>query len=68
QEGLQEGRIEGERRLLLRQIEHRFGELPSVAIASIQALSLQNLERLGEAMWGFNTTEDLLNWLQQYSS
>ncbi|HBY76437.1 MAG TPA: hypothetical protein DEG47_05380 [Cyanobacteria bacterium UBA11148] len=54
--------------MLLRQIEHRFGELPSVAIASIQALSLQNLERLGEAIWGFNTTEDLLNWLQEYSS
>jgi predicted transposase/invertase (TIGR01784 family) len=67
-EGREEGRIEGERRLLLRQLERRFGELTPDAIAFIETLNTENLERLGEAIWDFNTRDDLLNWLQENSS
>ncbi|MEQ8754503.1 MAG: Rpn family recombination-promoting nuclease/putative transposase [Coleofasciculus sp. G1-WW12-02] len=63
EEGIIEGITKGERALLLRQIERRFGEIPADAIASIEALTVQDLERLGEALWDFNTREDLLNWL-----
>lgn len=66
-QGKEEGRTEGERNLLLRQLERRFGEVTASAIASIGALNSQDLERLGEAMWDFQGSEDLLNWLQENS-
>nr|WP_229424256.1 DUF4351 domain-containing protein [Moorena producens] len=34
-------------------------------MALIEALTNQELERLSEAIWDFQTSEDLLNWLQQ---
>lgn len=67
EEGRIEGRIEGEKRLLLQQLERRFGELTPEAIALIEGLNSENLERLGEAMWDFNARDDLLNWLQEHS-
>ncbi|NER29926.1 MAG: Rpn family recombination-promoting nuclease/putative transposase [Symploca sp. SIO1C4] len=67
EQGREEGRIEGERSLLLRQLERRFGQLTTDFIALIEALNSQNLERLGEAIWDFNTSEDLLKWLQENS-
>ncbi|NET90311.1 MAG: Rpn family recombination-promoting nuclease/putative transposase [Kamptonema sp. SIO1D9] len=67
EEGRVEGRVEGERNLILRQIERRFGEVSSSTRELIEALNLQDLERLGEAMWDFNTNEDLLTWLQENS-
>jgi predicted transposase/invertase (TIGR01784 family) len=67
-EDREEGRIEGERRLLLRQLERRFGEFTPDAVTLIEVLNAENLERLGEAIWDFNTHDDLLNWLQQSSS
>jgi len=39
QEGLAEGRLEGQMGLILCQLERRFGELPESAIAQIQMLS-----------------------------
>ncbi|NEP26598.1 Rpn family recombination-promoting nuclease/putative transposase [Moorena sp. SIO3I6] len=83
EEGRQEARqkarqkaiLEGERSLLLRQLERRFGKLTSNAIrrsrryanALLEALNAQDLERLSEAIWDFKTSEDLLNWLQEHS-
>ncbi|MBE9040265.1 Rpn family recombination-promoting nuclease/putative transposase [Oscillatoriales cyanobacterium LEGE 11467] len=67
EEGREEGRIEGERSLLIRQLERRFGELSQDAIALVEALSSQQLDALGAAIWDFNTREDLLNWLQSNS-
>jgi predicted transposase/invertase (TIGR01784 family) len=67
-EGREEGREEGERSLLLRQLEGRFGKLTSNANLLFQALNSQDLERLSEAIWDFNNSEDLLNWLQDNSN
>ncbi|MCP2731886.1 Rpn family recombination-promoting nuclease/putative transposase [Limnofasciculus baicalensis] len=67
EEGREEGIIQGERMLLLRQIERRFGKLTSAAIVVIEGLNSQDLERLSEAMWDFSAIEDLVNWLEEYS-
>jgi len=69
--GYERGREEGEQRLILRQLQRRVGELPgnanrevSEAIASVQALTITQLEELGEALLDFTAIEDLLNWLE----
>ncbi|NER88225.1 Rpn family recombination-promoting nuclease/putative transposase [Moorena sp. SIO3A2] len=63
-----QGREEGERNLLLRLLESRFGKLTINAIALIEALTNEDLNRLSEAIWDFQTSEDLLNWLQEHSN
>ncbi|NER90238.1 MULTISPECIES: Rpn family recombination-promoting nuclease/putative transposase [unclassified Moorena] len=68
EQGIIQGREEGERRVILRQLERRFGKLTSDDIALIEALTNQELERLSEAIWDFKTSEDLLNWLQDNSN
>lgn len=64
QEGRQEGRQEGERLLILRLLTRRFGDIPSDLQAQIQALSLPQLEELGEALLDFTIIADLEHWLQ----
>ncbi|NET56472.1 MAG: Rpn family recombination-promoting nuclease/putative transposase [Symploca sp. SIO2E6] len=59
------GKEKGQRNLLLRQLESRFGEMSASVMAKIEELTAQDLERLGEAMWDFNSSEDLRNWLQE---
>ncbi len=63
QEGKIEGKLEGELSLVLRQLSRRFGSI-SNAQAQIQALSLPQIEALGEALLDFSTPDDLANWLQ----
>ncbi|MEC4987776.1 MAG: Rpn family recombination-promoting nuclease/putative transposase [Oscillatoria sp. PMC 1068.18] len=67
QEGRQEGKLEGERNLILRQIERRFGKVSSSTKVSIEAFNSEDLERLGEAMWDFDTSDDLATWLEENS-
>ena len=67
--GLQEGRLEGERKIqkiILRQIQRRFGTIEKEAMTLIEQLSPEDLERLGEAIFDFNESEDLLNYLQNH--
>lgn len=64
-EGEQRGRIEGERSLVLRLLARRVGTLPAKIEAQVQALTLPQLEALGEALLDFASAEDLTGWLQQ---
>ena len=65
EKGIREGKTEGQRSLILRQLNRRVGEL-SIAIQSqIDRLSLPQLENLGEALLDFSTIEDLEAWLKQ---
>jgi predicted transposase YdaD len=62
--GYERGELEGEQKLVLRQLKRRVGELPQDVMESIQTLSVTQLEALGEALLDFTAIEDLLNWLE----
>jgi Domain of unknown function (DUF4351) len=56
-------RQESERSLILRQLNRRVGTLPETIQAQVEALSLEHLEMLGEALLDFTGLADLENWL-----
>ncbi|MEM6447974.1 MAG: DUF4351 domain-containing protein, partial [Cyanobacteria bacterium P01_D01_bin.123] len=60
----QDGRVEGERVIVLRQLGRKVGELPSELIPTIESLPVETLESLGEALLDFKTLEDLRDWLR----
>jgi predicted transposase YdaD len=59
----QEIRQEGEQSLILRQLTRRIGEVAPEIRAQVQALSLAQLEALGEALLDFSEPADLDKWL-----
>jgi hypothetical protein len=60
----QEGRQEGEQRLILLWLTRKFGELDSLFIEQIQALSVEQLDLLGEAVIDFSEITQLETWLR----
>jgi predicted transposase YdaD len=66
-EGRLEGRLEGESALILRLLQRRFGAVDEVLAAQIQALEIEQLESLAEALLDFTTLNDLVLWLNRYS-
>jgi predicted transposase YdaD len=64
EEGEQQGIVKGERSLVLRQLSRRLGNIPDALLSQIQALSLERLEALGDALLDFSTLADLEGWLQ----
>ncbi|MBE9213767.1 DUF4351 domain-containing protein [Plectonema cf. radiosum LEGE 06105] len=65
QEGREEGIIDGEKRLVIRQLNRRLGEINSSLIDRINGLSIERLETLGEALLDFTSVADLESWLNQ---
>jgi len=65
QQILQEGEKEGEVKLVLRQLNRRFGTLDQTLEQQIRGLSLEQLERLAEQLLEFSTVEELETWLGQ---
>jgi predicted transposase YdaD len=64
----QEGREEGKQRLtrvITRQLDRRLGEIDAPLIERIQALSIEQLENLGEVLLDFANVSDLETWLNQ---
>jgi hypothetical protein len=59
----QETQIRSERSLVLRQLNRRVGTLSEAIRAQIEALSLGQLETLGEDLLDFTGLADLENWL-----
>jgi predicted transposase YdaD len=68
-EGRQEGEQLGAQReaaaLILRQITHRFGTLPTSAVTHIEQLPIEQLETLSVACLDFRSLTDLETWLAQ---
>ncbi len=58
--GLQEGRQEGEIRIVRRQIEKRFGPIPDWAEDRLQKLSEAEIESVGDRILDAPSVEDLL--------
>ncbi len=68
QEGREEGRQEGEKSLILRLLNRKVGELSPEVRQSLENLSIEELENLGEALLEFNSIADLENWLEIHQS
>jgi len=74
QQWIEEGRQEGEARgraaeaasVTLRQLNRRCGPLTDVSTARIQALPLEQLEALAEALLDFTGQADLATWLAEH--
>ena len=65
EEGRKEGREEGEQRLIIRQLNRRFGEIDASLIDRIRGLSIEQLQLLGDALLDFTEISDLVTWLDQ---
>jgi predicted transposase YdaD len=68
QEGEQRGRAEGvqrEQALILRQLIRRIGNVTPAMQTQVQALSLTQLESLGEALLDFSEPADLITWINE---
>jgi predicted transposase YdaD len=64
QKNEQQGRLTEGKTLILRQLAKRVGAVPPDVTSQIEALSLEPLESLGEALLDFRSLTDLTNWLQ----
>jgi predicted transposase YdaD len=58
----------GHRDMVLKQLEHRCGQLGIELVRGITALSVDQLEELGYALPDFEKVEDLENWLKSQAS
>jgi Domain of unknown function (DUF4351) len=63
----QRGAAQEAQLLVLRQLKRRIGELSPVIQTQVQALSLAQIESLGEALLDFTSAEDLSVWMQRNS-
>ncbi len=62
--GYERGIQEGELGIILKQLKRRLGELSPEIQQRIQALSVNQLESLSEALLDFSNLTDLVNWLE----
>jgi hypothetical protein len=62
--GRQEGMALGEANVTLRQLNRLCGPLTPATSARIQALPLDQLEALADALLDFNGLQDLADWLE----
>jgi len=71
QDWIEEGRLKGEARgeakLALRQLNLRCGPLSEVTTSRIQAMPLEQLEALTEALLDFSGPADLTRWLAEHA-
>lgn len=63
EEGRAEGRIEGERSVIMKQLTRKVGNLSPKLQAKVADLTIERLEALGEALLDFQNVADLENWL-----
>ena len=68
EEGVEQGREEEIRKVLLKLLTKRFGELGAETAESVNELSVEKAENLAEAIFDLETREDLNNWLAKLQS
>jgi predicted transposase/invertase (TIGR01784 family) len=67
QEAKDEGRTDGERWLVLRQLTRKLGSISPEIQAQVNSLNVNRIESLGEDLLDFNQMSDLTNWLERNS-
>jgi len=60
----QDAKIDGGIAIVSRQLNRKLGKLSEAIITKIEALSLEQLEELSEALLDFSTVANLEQWLQ----
>ena len=60
--------LEAQRSLLVRQLTRKIGPMPIQTIDQVKALSIAKLESLGEALFDFESIEDLITWLLTFGN
>ena len=60
------GAARGEAKVALRQLNRRCGPLSEATTARIQALPLEQLEALAEALLDFSGPDELVAWLEEH--
>jgi predicted transposase YdaD len=66
-EGKAEGKAEEGKKLVIKQLTRKLGNLTTQQIDRIDGLSIDGVESLGEALLDFNNPGDLAAWLSQNS-
>jgi hypothetical protein len=66
--GLLQGREQGEREMVMRQLRKRFGTLDAAIVSRIESLNKDDIEQLGEELLSFTGHGDLDRWLQLHSA
>lgn len=66
EQGHQQGRKQGSDSLLLRILTRRCGLLPDDLQDAVRQLTLEQCHDLGEALLGFESLQDLRNWIQAF--
>ncbi len=66
--GVRQGREEEIRKMLLRLLPKRFGEIDAQTEESVNELSVEQAENLAEAIFDLETPADLNNWLAKLQS
>ena len=57
--GVEQGRLDGERALVLRLIQHRFGDAPATLRLRLQSASQAELEHLADRILDATSVDDL---------
>lgn len=65
QKGVRRGRKEGLCSAATNHFSHRFGAMPAQIGKQLDGLSLAQLENLLEALWDFQSADELTQWLDQ---
>ncbi|MBC8074604.1 MAG: DUF4351 domain-containing protein, partial [Chloroflexales bacterium] len=60
------GRAEGQRDMVIRQLQRKLGPLPEPLVARVEALPSERVADLGEALLDFAATNDLVAWLDAH--
>ncbi|MBL8150813.1 MAG: DUF4351 domain-containing protein [Blastocatellia bacterium] len=64
EEGLKEG-IAHEQKVILKQLQKRFGSVPTEVEEGVKKLELDSLESLAEAIFDFANIDDVKVWLRK---
>ena len=67
EEGLMEGRQEGQLRLMERLLKRRCGILSKATKSKLQELPAGKLDKLADALLDFKSSEDLESWLYRHA-
>ena len=65
--GMERGMERGKSELIVRNMRRLIGEISPDIQTQICELNLENLDDLGDAMFDFGSSSDLVTWLQQHS-